>query len=1427
MAHNSPTPKIGILNDTTYTTTFNYGESPNSTELDVHLPDPAVIVNEQEGEDKPGCGAKYDNKCNTIAYAGKNRMAEKAGIVLIEAGRFQETDSFDLDTKSGSFTSFGDLTPIISFALSDGAPAFVTKGTGTVRFEQSEGAVSLSTVEFSSLSFDGGCCVECVGTSSKLDISNCKFLQTKGVSLAQIVFEPSTPDSAVFSMKSTTLQGQEGTGVGGLKLTNVASVTVESVTMRRLESKTQKAAISIAKCSSLTLSSLLFELNSGTDASDLFVDSESLPVVSSTSSFSVSPSPTTSINGEQSDTVIPRQVLLVDASSAAQGPFCWATDGCKSISSLLPRLPAGVDWSLSMKEGIVGDLTLSMPEKQSIAVTGTSQAGSILQHTSLISSAFVEVSTGSLSLSQLTLATASTDPTLSSSFFIVSGGSLSLESVLVPSLSFSNSAAFAELTGSGSLSLKSVSFSDMSNEGSGSVVHSTSTGTISLDTVSFTRCNCNVTIEEEGTSGSHEVFLNGSSIPVTITSSNFGSTLGALADQTQTTMAQFVGEETSDSTMSGPLAYLLHRHETGTVYVDSSFWNHKFCGLATLPCQTLEATHEKLNENNQIVDFSSDLSMTGTVTSKATSSTIQSTATKTLTLTGSAQFVVSVGVLTLNALKLTVEDITTSRTSALVSVTTGSLAVSACSITIIDQTNTVPLVSVEGGSVIFSGATSVVNPPLTSSLLDVSGGSLSVTSPLSVTPINAARTTPLFDLEGGTTTLSSSVKSLFTSGTVFSVKPTAVLNLNTITDDLASTILGNLVTMTGGSVVLSGSFANGKLSESLVSGSGNLLIDDSSFTTFSPLSASNAESRLLTVTISTGETVQIGTSAKQVVFTSCSSSASGGVIHATVKGTGLLLIQNTKFDSCSTAQNGQAVYCVVESGNEKSALGNIRASLLPPTPSTIPAFSDSERTLAEYAVTSNGDETHVGSILYPFHPSTAQLSVHATAGHDHPLCGNTDLPCQSLKQAYSNIPAKTATHSLLIDTSVVLNEKLSTEDKTATISAEAGKKLEIDASGQFHLAIGKLIFANSELVLPSSCSRTVFDVCGASLEFLSTSLISHVGQSASKTTLQAPLFSLSSGSLIIQGEDGNPFKFSHFQTSPVISVDGTESPTLTLIHCHFVDCKSDGNAVIVLNGEKSGKVSFAHCYFNENSGLSSNDVWTSLAWNSALNQSSITSCFSDSNMDHLVVGTVLKNGFIPFSVLKVDPTSGDNLSCELPTIPCSTVLRSLELCVQTETDLSPALRLIEMTADVTESTSFVVGDKKIELNGTTADVQLRWDSSRHTMLSVSKGSADLHHFVLVHLHPSSTASFLTLLDVGALTLTSVVLDGSQDTFKTCLIQTEAGTLTLISVDISNVTLESSSLLVSKGAVFMEDCSFTSIISRHLSSPIKIGKTGIN
>ncbi|KAK2945744.1 hypothetical protein BLNAU_19300 [Blattamonas nauphoetae] len=766
---NSPTPKIGILNDTTYTTTFNYGESPNSTELDVHLPDPAVIVNEQEGEDKPGCGAKYDNKCNTIAYAGKNRMAEKAGIVLIEAGRFQETDSFDLDTKSGSFTSFGDLTPIISFALSDGAPAFVTKGTGTVRFEYLhfvpsadtsvilqngngvlevvncvflntdelnplistailkavEGAVSLSTVEFSSLSFDGGCCVECVGTSSKLDISNCKFLQTKGVSLAQIVFEPSTPDSAVFSMKSTTLQGQEGTGVGGLKLTNVASVTVESVTMRRLESKTQKAAISIAKCSSLTLSSLLFELNSGTDASDLFVDSESLPVVSSTSSFSVSPSPTTSINGEQSDTVIPRQVLLVDASSAAQGPFCWATDGCKSISSLLPRLPAGVDWSLSMKEGIVGDLTLSMPEKQSIAVTGTSQAGSILQHTSLISSAFVEVSTGSLSLSQLTLATASTDPTLSSSFFIVSGGSLSLESVLVPSLSFSNSAAFAELTGSGSLSLKSVSFSDMSNEGSGSVVHSTSTGTISLDTVSFTRCNCgvngkgrsvliepsspftatsvvmkDVTIEEEGTSGSHEVFLNGSSIPVTITSSNFGSTLGALADQTQTTMAQFVGEETSDSTMSGPLAYLLHRHETGTVYVDSSFWNHKFCGLATLPCQTLEATHEKLNENNQIVDFSSDLSMTGTVTSKATSSTIQSTATKTLTLTGSAQFVVSVGVLTLNALKLTVEDITTSRTSALVSVTTGSLAVSACSITIIDQTNTVPLVSVEGGSVI-------------------------------------------------------------------------------------------------------------------------------------------------------------------------------------------------------------------------------------------------------------------------------------------------------------------------------------------------------------------------------------------------------------------------------------------------------------------------------------------------------------------------------------------------------------------------------------------------------------------------------------------------------------------------------------------------------------------------------------------------------
>ncbi|KAK2943727.1 hypothetical protein BLNAU_21378 [Blattamonas nauphoetae] len=156
------------------------------------------------------------------------------GTVLIEAGVFEETESFDLETKNATFSSFGDISPIISFSLADDAAAFITKGTGTVRFEllhfvpsssahvilqngdgnlevwncsfvgtedvnavirvailkATEGTVSLASTTFSGLTFADAHVVECVGSSTKLEITLCQFMEMKGATPALIVFEP-------------------------------------------------------------------------------------------------------------------------------------------------------------------------------------------------------------------------------------------------------------------------------------------------------------------------------------------------------------------------------------------------------------------------------------------------------------------------------------------------------------------------------------------------------------------------------------------------------------------------------------------------------------------------------------------------------------------------------------------------------------------------------------------------------------------------------------------------------------------------------------------------------------------------------------------------------------------------------------------------------------------------------------------------------------------------------------------------------------------------------------------------------------------------------------------------------------------------------------------------------------------------------------
>ncbi|KAK2943722.1 hypothetical protein BLNAU_21373 [Blattamonas nauphoetae] len=910
-------------------------------------------------------------------------------------------------------------------------------------------------------------------------------------------------------MTSLTVIGEEGSAVGGVKLANVDSIKLEDVKMAHLQSADQNAAVSISDCSSLALSSLLFEHCSGSVASDLFVAAPSITLTSPlASSFSVSATPTSSINGVPSDDIIPRPVLTVDGQAGDDDFWCWTAE-CSSLSSLVPRLASGFSWSTILKSETLSEQGIKVNGGRYIAIEGTTKEGTILQHSSSVASSLISVSSESLSLATLTLASSFSGSELSTSFCVVTGGQLSLESVILPSLPFSDTASLFAVAESGTLAL------------------------LNLD----------------------------------------------------------------------------------------------------------------------------------------------------------------------------------------------------------------------------------VAPPTIARIINLDGGN---------------------------------------------------------------------------AFVFDSSFSNAEIASSMIVGSGVLTIDSTSFSSLSPIAGMNGEARILSFEVGEDQSLMIGEENKPVSFESCSSSGDGGVMQLTLLQKGTLAMKHTSFKQCSTegrggaifvdmtqsspssfsfsdvsfgteadstscsAGRGNGVFCLIPKGDRATLLSTIRDSLLPPTPSDETPFSLETIALVEFGeVLADGHEEDVGSVLYAFYPTSPSLHLNAPVGADHPLCGHVHLPCRSVEQGYSNIALESTSHSLLLKWNVVLNSKLETEDKTVTIMSNRNEQMTIGPSGQLDVKVGELTFSAIEIVLPSSFTQTVFLVTGGTLILTSTSTITHAGTPDSKSSLDASLFSVRGGHLKIEGTKDKVHLFSCFQKYSVIEVSGSQSLTLTLTHCHFTQNAASTEAVVVLRGD-GGTVWMKECYFKDNTGTGSSDVWGSSGWSGGLTKESIQLCFSESNMDHLVVGGAAANILIPFSVLTVHPSDGDDGKCDEPGIACKSVHHSLSLCTQTEKDgTTLALRMIEMLVDVTESNTFEVGSKDIALYGPLdSAVQLKWDSASHTMLSVTVGHAFLHDFELVHLHPSLDRPLFLVVDVGSLILEAIVLDGENAVYESSLIEIDAGSLSLESVNMSNIKLESSSLITS-------------------------------
>ncbi|KAK2959069.1 hypothetical protein BLNAU_5864 [Blattamonas nauphoetae] len=686
------------------------------------------------------------------------------------------------------------------------------------------------------------------------------------------------------------------------------------------------------------------------------------------------------------------------------------------------------------------------------------------------------------------------------------------------------------------------------------------------------------------------------------------------------------------------------------------------------------------------------------------------------------------------------------------------------------------------------------------------------------------------------------------TGTVFTVSGGTTTLTNCGLDGEGKR-MGHLasVVQTGKLVVSSSNFKNLVLEASLLVGTGDMTLLGTTFESISDGTAGSPSVRVLEPTIGSGKTVKIDSSSS---FISCSSTGNGGALKITLVSSGTLTISDTSFKSCSatgngggiwldltqstatnpftfsdltfgtdatqnTASKGRNVYALAKTGST-DVLRPLRA-IVPATPAEI-VFDEAERTMVEFGEVSSNVETEIGSLLYLFYPSGNDVRVRASVGFDHSLCGASLLPCSSLQTSYTNAPSRNDNSaSVVLDADFPLTETIAAQNKAITITSASQNTLTFGASAQLIVVSDTLTLMSLKLGLPSSITTTPFVVSGGSLIIESSADISHAGTDVTPTTLSCPLMSITSGSLSMAGTSTTPRALSFFSNSAstdccLIKIEGAqnEAPSLTLSSCHFTDCSMANGAVMMFGGASSGSVDLEECYFSRNEGSTSNDVFATATWAAAFSNETVINCFSDSDMNHLVIGSTPQNDLIPYSILGVNPSSQDDTKCHLPGFSCTSVRLSLGHCIQKENETRFALRLIEIEDDVIETDTLIVGSRRVVIFGSSDTISLTWNSA-FSLLTLSDGSASLKSFTLAIQSPSSLSSpLMVLLSTGTLSLTSIRVDGENSVFTQSLINAEIGSLQISSSSFRNIEMSDYALIETDCVVHIEECSFSDI-----------------
>ncbi|KAK2948205.1 hypothetical protein BLNAU_16824 [Blattamonas nauphoetae] len=340
----------------------------------------------------------------------------------------------------------------------------------------------------------------------------------------------------------------------------------------------------------------------------------------------------------------------------------------------------------------------------------------------------------------------------------ISGGSASLTSTTIPPITLSSSNSLISVSGSGSLSVCDVDFESMENSGSGAVLHFSSSGCLWLDRVNLNGSSCgssgkgrslfitrtdaftsnnlhlnDVTVAQPTSSGKHEIFIEGTSLE-SAACSDWKSFVGFdVSSFTPSTIVENWFENKEDSSLSGPVAYLIFGHSTGAIHISNDFWDHPNCGTEHLPCSSLLAAHDKLTEQNQNIILHSDIELSGVINAKSTGSEISSSSSGSptkLTLTGVAQFKVPASTsLTLTSL---VVSLPAAITKPIFLVAAGSLSLTSVDIqnTAVTTRSAAHLFSVTSGSLVLTDTNMLFDHLFeleSSSVIEQNGGHVEMT----------------------------------------------------------------------------------------------------------------------------------------------------------------------------------------------------------------------------------------------------------------------------------------------------------------------------------------------------------------------------------------------------------------------------------------------------------------------------------------------------------------------------------------------------------------------------------------------------------------------------------------------------------------------------------------------------------------------------